>query len=349
MLIADIDPEMCARAIMNEKARSRITAQQVADLAGVSRSAVSRCFNGGGRVSKDKRDRIFTAAADLGYRPNGIARSLTGQPTDLVALVTTEILSYQSNDQVRQVTLCLAEAGKRALVIPVGDDTTIDESSLRALDYQVDAIVVMGGSVSKRVVDLLTAMRVPLFLFGRDQEGEASVGISSDNAKGGAMAARYLLRMGRRRLAYVGKKTHSFADRTRRDGFAGEIHRHGLELHDLAEDESTYDGGRRAASALFSAVQPPDAVFCFNDTVAIGALQAAREFKLRVPADVAIIGFDNQPMAAWHVFDLTTIGCDPEALARLTTEKIRCAVELGEHQPGTFYLEPELIVRGTTP
>ena len=334
---------------MNKEPGTRITAQHVADLAGVSRSAVSRCFNGKGGGPQDKRDRILAAAADLGYRPNAIARSLTGVPSDLVALVTTEILSFQSNDQVRQVTLRLAEAGKRSLVIPVGEHTTIDESSLRALDYQVDAIVVMGGSVSKSVVDLLAAASVPLFLFGRDREGENSVGICCDNVKGGAIAARYLLRTGRRRLAYIGKAAHTFADRTRRRGFADEIARQGFDLHDLAEDESSYEGGRRAGSALFAAAEPPDAVFCFNDVVAIGALQAAREFKLRVPEDVAIIGFDNQPMAAWHAFELTTIGSNPDALARLAVEKILGATENGEPGGGTFYVEPELVVRRTTP
>ena len=79
---------------MHDRCGSRTTAQQVADLAGVPRSALSRCFNAGGKVSKDKRDRILAAAADLNYRPNAIARSLTGRSTDLVALVTTEILSY---------------------------------------------------------------------------------------------------------------------------------------------------------------------------------------------------------------------------------------------------------------
>ncbi|MGI9418146.1 MAG: substrate-binding domain-containing protein, partial [Geminicoccaceae bacterium] len=263
--------------------------------------------------------------------------------------ITTESLGFQSNDQVRQVTLRLAEAGKRALVIPVGDKTTIDDQSLRALDYQVDAIVVMGGSVSADVVDLLTAASVPLFLFGRDREGDVSVGVSCDNAGGGAIAARYLLRVGRQRLAYLGKKAHTFAARSRCDGFVDELRRQGVALHDRAEDDSTYDGGRRAASALFSKACPPDAVFCFNDMVAMGAMQAAREFRLRIPEDVAIIGFDNLPMAAWHVFDLTTIACDPDALARLTVEKIRVATEGGQHQPGTFHVQPELVVRRTTP
>ena len=325
------------------------TAQDVADLAEVSRSAVSRCFSGAGNVSKDKQDRIFAAAEQLGYRPNAIARSLTGQNTDLVALVTTEHLSHRSNEHLSEMTLCLAEAGKRALVIPVGKHTTIDESSLCALDYKVDAIVIMGGSVSEGIVETLQAARVPLFLFGRDHEGESSIGISCDNAMGGAIAARYLVRAGRRAFAYIGKKARTFSDRNRRQGYSDELGRLGFSLHAEADDETTYEGGRRAASLLFSAGDPPDALFCFNDTMAFGALQAAREFKLAIPDDVAVIGFDNQPMASWHAFELTTIGYDPNALARLATRKILDALERDESAPKSFYIQPQLVIRRTTP
>lgn len=321
----------------------------MATRAGVSRAAVSRCFNARGRLSSDKRERILVAASELGYRPNAIARSLTGQPTDLVALITSESLGHHSNDQVRAITLCLAERGKRALVIPVGAKTTIDESSLRALDYQVDAIVVMGGSISRHVVGLLAAASVPLFLFGREQAGTGTVAIACDNAEGGAIAARCLVRAGRRRLAYVGKSAGTSADRARQGGFVAELRHQGLEPSDMAADESSFAGGRRAASTLFATAEPPDGLFCFNDTVAFGALQAARDFGLRVPADVAVVGFDDQPMASWPVFDLTTVGCDSRALAELATDRILAALGGDEPVEGNFLVRPYLVVRGTTP
>lgn len=334
---------------MDVGTRTRSTAQDVATRAGVSRAAVSRCFNARGRLSGDKRERILAAARELGYRPNAIARSLTGQSTDLVALVTAESFGHQSNEQLREITLCLAEAGKRALVIPVGAKSTIDESSLRALDYQVDAIVVMGGSVSGQVVELLAAASVPLFLFGREHEGRGTAAIACDNTEGGAIAARCLVRAGRRRLAYVGKRAHTFADRARFNGFVAELRHQGLEPCDLAADESSFEGGRRAASTLFATAEPPDGLFCFNDTVAFGALQAARDFGLRVPEDVAIVGFDDQPMASWPAFDLTTVGCEPGALARLATDRIMAALRRDEPVVGNFLVRPYLVLRGTTP
>jgi len=329
--------------------KSITTAQDVAELAGVSRSAVSRCFSGAGNVSKGKQVRIVAAAEKLGYRPNALARSLTGQKTDLVALITTEHLSARSNEHLSKLTLSLSEAGKRALVIPVGDNTTIDESSLRAIDYKVDAIVVMGGNVSGKIVELLSEAQVPLFLYSRDHDSETSPGFSCDNASGGIMAARLFLRANRKRLSYLGKNTHPFPDRNRRRGYTEEICQHGFELHSEASDESNYEGGRRAASILFSAKTVPDAVFCFNDTMAFGALQAAREFNLRVPEDVAVLGFDDQPMASWHAFELSTIGYDPSELARLAATKILDAINGENASPQTYYIQPKIIIRKTAP
>ncbi len=336
------------RAFNDRAKRPAATAQDVADLANVSRSAVSRCFSGAGKVSKEKLERIHAAAEQLGYRPNAIARSLSGQKTDLVALITTEHLSHRSNEQLSAMVLRLAEIGKQALVIPVGDNTSIDESSLRALDYKVDAIVIMGGSVSDNVVETLRAARVPLLLFGREQEGETTIGVVCDNVRGGEMAARFLARSHCRRFAYIGKKARTHSNRTRREGYKRALEELGLALHAEADDETTYDGGRRAASKLLSASEPPDAIFCFNDTMAFGALRAARDFKIEVPGELAIMGFDNQPMAAWPEFNLSTIESDPGKLTALATERISKAIlgELDERR--SYYTSPELVIRGTT-
>lgn len=336
------------RAFRNGKRRPGVTAQDVADLAKVSRSAVSRCLGGAGKVSKDKQVRIIAAAEQLGYRPNAIARSLTGQKTDLVALITTEHLSPRSNEYLSAMTLRLAKIGKQALVIPVGADTTIDESSLRALDYKVDAIVIMGGSVSVRIVEALRAAQVPLLLFGREYNGEAAIGVSCDNALGGAMIARFLVRSGCRRFAYIGKAARTHSDRSRRKGFKRGLEEFGHDLSAEAEDETTYDGGRRAATGLLSAPETPDAIFCFNDTMAFGALRAARDFKINVPDDLAIVGFDNQPMSAWPEFNLSTVDCDPGKLADLATSRILQAMNDEETRRRSYYLEPDLVLRGTT-
>ena len=208
---------------MNEANKPRTTAQDVANLAGVSRSAVSRYFNGGQKVSLEKRERILAAAEKLGYRPNAIARSLTGRQTDLVAVVIADNESFHTSRIVRELYLQLYDVGKRALIIPVGNTDGIDESSLRALDYQADAIVVIGGSVSRGIVDHLRAANTPLFLLGRENVDAEVVGVCCDNFLGAQMLGRLLVRSGRRRLTYIGKAINTFSNQNRREGFVSEI------------------------------------------------------------------------------------------------------------------------------
>ena len=153
--------------------QQRVSAKDVADLAGVSRAAVSRTF-GRGQVSAAIRERVIAAANELGYRPNAIARSLIGGKTDLIAVITAEQDSIHNKLLIEKLIAAITDLGKRALVIPATADADIDESALSAFDYQVDAIVVIGGTVSKRIVDHMGGVGVPLFLYERLIDGGAA-------------------------------------------------------------------------------------------------------------------------------------------------------------------------------
>ncbi len=332
---------------MNEAGKPRTTAQNVADLAGVSRSAVSRYFNGGDKVSKAKCERILAAANQLGYRPNAIARSLTGHQTDLVAIVIADTESFQTARIVRELYLQLYDVGKRALVIPVGNTDGIDESSLRALDYQADAIVVIGGSLSRGIVDHLRAANTPLFLLGRENVDAEVVGVCCDNFLGAQMLGRLLVRSGRLRPTYIGKAINTFSNQNRRGGFVSEIENAGVKLYAETSDATTFEGGRSAAIRLLGMPEPPDAIFAFNDTMALGALTAVNEFKLRVPDDVAVVGFDDIPMAGWPVFQLTTVRYDIKEIARIIAHSIVGRTDHQAAENGNIMVTPELVVRST--
>ncbi|MBL6945782.1 MAG: LacI family DNA-binding transcriptional regulator [Rhodospirillales bacterium] len=328
---------------------SRVTAQDVANLAGVSRSAVSRCFSGAGNVSASARTKIHAAAKQLGYRPNAIARSLTGHQTDLVAVVTADNESFQTGRIVRELYLQLYDVGKRALIIPVGTTDGIDESSLRALDYQADAIVVIGGSVSRGIVDHLRAANTPLFLLGRENVDANLVSVCCDNFLGAQMIGRLLVRSGRKRPAYIGKAINTFSNQNRRGGFVREIEEARLELYAETSDATTYEGGRSAAIRLLGLSEPPDAIFAFNDTMALGALSAVNEYKLQVPEDIAVVGFDDIPMAGWPAFQLTTVRYDIKEIARIIAHSIVGRIDQQAAENGNILVTPELVVRSTAP
>jgi len=325
----------------------RVSAKDVANLAGVSRSAVSRTF-GGGQVSETIRARVIAAADQLGYRPNAIARSLIGGKTDLIAVIIAENDSIHNRLLIEKLIAAITHLGKRALVIPATADSDIDESALYAFDYQVDAIVVVGGTVSPRIIDQIRRVGVPLFLYERATGGGTEC-ITCDNVQGGRLAARFLIRCGRKRIAYLTKPRKTFSNIQRREGLLAELDDVGMTLHAEAHGVQSFTGGYQAAIELMSGAPPPDAIFCFNDEMALGALQAATEMKLAVPDDVALIGFDDIPMAGWPMFGLTTISnpIDPAVdilVGRITARLADPAATVEAH-----LITPSLVVRRTTP
>lgn len=326
--------------------RQRISAKDVAKLAGVSRAAVSRTF-GDGQVSAKVRLRVMEAAEELGYRPNAIARSLIGGKSDIIALITAGRDSIHNTMLIEKLTLEVTVRGKRALVIPATSDTDIDESILNAADYLVDAIAVIGGTVSPKIVKRLSSLGVPIFLYERhvpDSDLECVVG---DNVLGGRLAAHYLARSGRSKIAMITKPLATFSNKARRDGFASGLKDAGVDLFATVFGEQGFDGGFAAAVEVFSARQLPDAIFCFNDEMALGALQAAAVMNLSVPRDVAVIGYDNIPMAGWPIFNLTTIHNAIDQPAKVLLDRIFARIEGAKPQSEPHTIRPELIVRGT--
>lgn len=325
----------------------RVSAKEVAELAGVSRAAVSRTF-GSGHVSAKVRERVIAAADTLGYRPNAIARSLIGGRSDLIAVVVAEHDSIHNSLLIDRLVVAITRGGKRALVIPASGDADLDRSALDASDYQVDAIVVIGGTVSPAIIERLRKAEVPLFLYERLIEAPGVECVICDNVAGGAIAARFLLRAGHTRLAYLTKPRATHSNLARREGFVSAIEEAGERLFAEAVGEQGFAGGFKAASKLFAQGTIPDAVFCFNDEMALGAMQAAAAMKLSVPGDVAVIGYDNIPMAAWPVFNLTTIDHAITRPIDVLMERIAARLEGDDVSPGPHVMEPELIVRTST-
>ena len=326
----------------------RVSAKEVATLAGVSRAAVSRTF-GNGQVSTAIREKVIAAANQLGYRPNAIARSLIGGKTDLIALITIENDSIHNALLVSKLISEVTLLGKRALVIPATADNETDQPTLDAFDYQVDAIVVVGGTVSPRIVDRLSGVGVPLFLYERQLDGTGAECVTCDNAHGARIATRHLIRCGCKRIAYVTKHRQTHSNVQRHQGLMSELNNAGLPLHGEAHGEQSFHGGYRAAIELMSADLPPDALFCFNDEMAIGALEAARAMKLEIPKDIAVIGFDDIPMSSWPVFDLTTITNPIESPVELLIQRISARLEGATASAEAHTIRPSLVVRSTTP
>lgn len=293
----------------------KVTSQDVAERAGVSRSAVSRTFTEGAYVSEKVRARVLKAATELGYLPNALARSLIGGNSGLVALVIGPMTSPNDSVLLDAVTRRLAAAHKRALLVPVPACGVADESLRQALSYQVEAAIVFAGTVSATAVDHCVRTGARLTLFGRVVDEPGVTCVLYDNAGAADAAARLLIRTGHRRIAYIGTRHTTYSDRERYDAARAALATQGLAFHDRAEGDYGHDSGYRAGLAMLNAATPPDAIFSSNDGMALGVLDAARALGVRVPQDLAVVGIDDTPMAAWPAFRLTTWGAAPETLA----------------------------------
>jgi DNA-binding LacI/PurR family transcriptional regulator len=327
----------------------RATIADVAALAGVSRSAVSRAFTLGASVSPQTRARIEQAAHALGFKPNALARGLTKQENRLVAFVA----GYQHNlydAGFHDLVLSgLQAAGFRVLLVHIERAGDVGRALLEALDYPVSVAVVAGGSIDEASISACIRLRTPIVLCTGEVLGIDGVDcINSDNAGGTLAALAHLIAGGRRRIACIAGTRGMFAARERLQAFHQGMQAHGLEAAGVEHGDFTFEGGMRAAQALLSASQAPDALLCCNDAMAIGALTAARELGgRRVPEDLAIIGFDDIPMASWPNFQLSTVRNLVAEKASLICERVRLRTQDSQCAAINQRFSTPLVVRRT--
>lgn len=330
------------------KERRRATSIEVARLAGVSQSAVSRCFTEGASIAPETRDKVMAAARALGYRPNALARGLVGSRTDLIGVVVGNFDTPFEPFLFDRLTGALARLGKKPLVVqgdPAGD---VARPLLGALDYQVDGVVVLAGGVTPATVDAARRLGVPLILYGFVTTADLVDCVCCDNAAGARLVADALLASPYRRVAYVTGRSSAFSETERRSAFVARMAEGGRPVGRVVEGDYTYGGGLRAGLDLLAHPDRPDAVFCGNDASAFGVIDAARHrLGLRVPEDVAVIGFDDVPMAGWAGYDLSTVRNPVDDIVSAAVDLLTRRIG---NDPGPFVVHrtaPTLIRRRT--
>jgi len=289
------------------------TLKEVALLAGVSRSAVSRTFTDGASVSKKTRAKVLHACKQLGYRPNVIARTLVTRRSRIIAIVVS-YLENQFYPLFIQIASQLLQNHGYHVLLFVGDvhgkvDQDVDTLVLELMQYQVDGIILASVPLSSELAHECFSAGIPVVLFNRVAPVPQGVfSVSSDNLEGGRLVARFLLERGYRRPAYLAGIKDSSTNRDREAGFLEELSRSGVALFRRAAGNYSADGATTAARELFGGAEMPDSVFVANDHMAFAAIDCLRlDLGLRIPEDVGVVGFDNVPQAAWGGYRLTTI------------------------------------------
>lgn len=285
----------------------RVTADDVARAAGVSRAMVSRAFTPGASVSAKKREHVLAVAQALGYRPNLIARGLTGRSTGLIAVVAGEISRPYEAWLLEHLVLELSSRGYQPLLLPALRGGNVTEMIDHALAYQVEGAIVAAGSVSREIADRCRASGAPLVLIGRVLESSGVDAVCCDNIKGMQLLVNRLVQQGRRRIAWLGGTEDTFSDQERRRGVEQALSHHGLALLAVRRGDFSLHSGLNEGLALLDAGQALDAIICANDAMALGVIEAAAQRGIQVPDEIAVTGFDDVPSAAWGRCPLTTV------------------------------------------
>lgn len=303
--------------------RAGVTAHDVARALGVSQSAVSRCFTPGASISPKMRERVLRAAAELGYRPNLIARSLSTRRSFMIGVALGSLANHLYPVMLHALAARLEAEGYRILLFTAPRDGQADPELAQIMPYQVDALVLAATTVSSGLADQCRAAGIPVVLFNRTSRTRAASSVTGTNREGAAEIAALFAAGGHRRPAIITGDPAASTSRDREAGFRAGCLRHGLPAPIREVGGFSEAGAAAAMTAMLQRAEPPDAVFCASDQMAIAAMDVARSrFGLRVPEDISIAGYDDAPPASWPTYGLTTYAQPVREMVEATVQLI---------------------------
>lgn len=328
-----------------------VTLRTVAEVAGVGVSTVSRVINSAPSeretwASKETVQRILSAAAELGYRRNPHAASLRTARTLQVGVVVPRLQDFVLATIFEGIDAAASERGYAAFVTNSLDDPQQRESRVRQLlDRRVDGLILGDARSEDPVLQWLSSEGVPFVLASRSSSDYP--GAFADDARGGFLVADHLARLGFSDIAVIAGPDFASTANFRIKGFRDGLHAHGLQLPDHRLVRTGFDAaaGRAGIEQLLNA-GPPTAIFATNDFAAIGAIGGLREHGLSVPDDVAIVGYNDTPLAESLSVPLTTVRSPMLEIGRTAFELLEQLFL--DAQPRSVMLEPQLIVREST-
>ncbi|MGI3186720.1 LacI family DNA-binding transcriptional regulator [Nioella aestuarii] len=327
----------------------KITSLQVAERAGVSQSAVSRVFTPGASVSAKTAEKVRTAARELGYRPNILARAMITGRSRIIGLVVAYLENHFYPEVLEKLSNALQAQGYHVLIFMASNTAdNIDSVMDEILDYQVDGIILASVAMSSDLTRRCEAAGVPVVLFNRLQDDETLSGVASDNVAGGRKLAEFLVAGGHRKIAHIAGWEGASTQRDREKGFLEGLAAAGLALHSRAEGNFHTDQAQAAARLLFDTDDRPDAVFVANDHMAFAVMDVLRfELKLRIPEDVSVVGYDDVIISAWPSYDLTTLRQPANRMVEETVRTMLARIETPNMPARRVAIDGPLIIRGS--
>lgn len=327
------------------------TIRDVAERAEVSVASVSRVLTGAGPVTEATRKKVMEAVEALHYVPHSGARSLSTSKTQTIGVILPDLYGEFFSELIRGMDVGARALGYHLIVSSSHDDAEEASAAIRSMRGRVDGLIVLSPHLDAANLAASLAGRLPVLLMnGGAGAGAGRPSIVVDNHGGAVQAVEHLIATGRRRIAHISGPTGNLEAEARLAGYLEAMARAGLPTT-VVEGAFDQASGHRSATELAKAKDRPDAIFAGNDMMAVGALMALQDAGLAVPGDVAIVGFDDVPMAGLVRPGLTTLGIRIAETGRGALERLVRIIQAGPEGAADTACEtvtPELVVRASS-
>jgi DNA-binding LacI/PurR family transcriptional regulator len=326
---------------------SRATSYDVATAAGVAQSTVSRCFRADSNISAETRTKVLEVAERLGYVPNALARSLIMRRSNMVGVIATRFTMRGNPDLIYALGESLSAAGKSLLLVTVENDWPGADALRGALEYPLDGLISCAMLAEPEIASFLRR-GVSLLFYNRNVSLPRIDCVKTDNATAAADIARRLHEAGHRNLLCVAGPSDAPVSQERLAGFMAGLTACGVPPPEALHADYSYAGGRAAFLAHIATAPPPDAVFCANDQLALGVLDACRfDLGLAVPADISVVGFDDVPEGARPTYELTTLRQNSVDMAHMAIDLLLRRMQDPKLPARRLIVPATLVARGS--
>jgi len=326
-----------------------VTIRDVAQLAAVSPATVSKVLNGAPHVSDSAKERVYAAITKLNFRPNTIARSLKKSQTSTIGLLTDDLEGVFTMSMMRGVEEVASAQGFSVFLCNSYGKMESEKAHLEVLlAKQVEGIVLLSGyRVRQRGAPALPLGTLPVLYLYQYTHDISAPCIIPDDAGGGKIATEHLIAAGRTRIGFINGPSHYEATHSRLEGYQQALAAAGLAIDPALVRVGKWheEAGYQSARELMRLPQPPDALFCASDSIAVGALDALHEMGVVVPDDVALVGFDNRSFSQHQRPPLTTVELPLVEMGRLAGSLLLSAILNGNQESALHVVPCRLIQR----
>jgi DNA-binding LacI/PurR family transcriptional regulator len=318
------DPSPALDEVESPARGRRPTSYDVARRAGVSQSAVSRCYSPSASIAPATRERIIQAANELGYSPNALAQALISRRTNLVAVLISNLTMLYYPEVLAELTERLTSRDIRVLLFSLHAESEVDDVLDQVWRHSVDGVI-CAARLSDSQIQMFEDRHVPLVLYNRVSGTASAASVCCDSVAGERDLIGKLLAAGHKKFGIIAGPQDSYVGEERRETASESLRQAGVVDVPVVRGDFSYESGSTGLQSLMADGATFDAVVCVSDQMAIGAIDAGRElFGLRIPEDLSVVGFDGSGPATWSSYQVTSVR---QPVRRMTEAAVTMLVE----------------------